>query len=105
VVQLFFEEIAMRKLATLGLTVGLGLAAAGMSLPASAGVYVGVGVPGVVVAPPAVTFPGYYYGPHYYPYGYARFGYGWGYGPHGYRFGYGGHPGLGGHYGGFHGRR
>jgi hypothetical protein len=70
----------MRKLATLGLTVGLGLAAAGMSLPASAGVYVGVGVPGVVVAPPAVTFPGYYYGPHYYPYGYARFGYGWGYG-------------------------
>ena len=92
----------MRKLATLGLTVGLGLAAAAMSLPASAGVYVRVGVPEVVVAPPAVGFPVYYYGPHYFPHGYARYGYGWGYGPYGYR---GGHPGFAGHYGGFHGRR
>jgi hypothetical protein len=92
----------MRKLATLGLTVGLGLAAAAMSLPASAGVYVGVGVPEVVVAPPAVAFPVYYYGPHYFPMATRATATDGAMGRTGI---VAAHPGFGGHYGGFHGRR
>jgi hypothetical protein len=47
----------MRKSASLALIGALGVAAAALSAPADAGVVVGVGVPGVVLAPPAVPVP------------------------------------------------
>ena len=92
----------MRKLAPLALIACIGLAAAVLSVPAEAGAYVGigVGVPGVVVAPPVVAYPSVYVGPRYYYPGYVRYGYGYGYGgPYGHRWGY--RPGFG-H--GYHGR-
>jgi hypothetical protein len=73
----------MRKL-SFALIATLGLAGLALSVPAEAGVYVGVGVPGVAVvaAPFGVRAPGVgFYGRPYY--GGARF-----YGP-GLRFGYG----------------
>jgi hypothetical protein len=91
----------MRKLAPLALTACLGFAAAALSLPAQAGAYVGigVGVPEVVVAPPAVAYPSYYAGPRYFHPGYVRYGYGFG-GHYGYRYGY--RSGFG--HGHYHGR-
>ena len=86
----------MHKLAAFALAAALGIAAIGYAKPADAGVVVGVGIglPGVALAPPVYAYPPavgiyapYYYGrpfPLYYPRGFARFGYGFrGYG-HGY---------------------
>jgi hypothetical protein len=93
--------IAMHKFAAIALTAALGLAGMGYAKSADAGVVVGVGVglPGVVVAPPAYAYPPavgvyapyyrgwpYYYGRGFYGPGYARFGYGF---RGGYGFGYG----------------
>jgi hypothetical protein len=102
----------MRKFVALALAGCIGLGAVAASLPASAGVVVGVPLPGVVVAPPLVTpWPSYYGGPRFVYPGYARFGYGGPFG-YGYRYGfrYGGHPGypgpagFGAHGGYAHGR-
>ncbi len=101
----------MRKLASVALVAALGIGAAALSKPADAGVAfgVGIGLPGVVVAPPAVGAPvisaGYY--PGYYGYygpgwrgGYRGWGPGWyGHGGYGYGHGYG-HGGYG--HGGWH---
>jgi hypothetical protein len=83
----------MRKL-SFALIASIGLAGLALSVPAQAGVYVGVGVPGVaVVAPPYVR--GYYGGPRFYGPGYARVGLGWGRGGWGFRGGWGYHGGWG----------
>ncbi len=89
----------MRKPASVALAVALGLCAAGFSARTEAGVVVGVGIglPGMVVAPPAIAFPPlpalyaapyYYRYPRYYypafvPY---RFGYRYGCGFRGYAY-------------------
>jgi hypothetical protein len=85
----------MRKSACFALIGALGVAAAALSAPADAGVVVGVGVPGVVLAPPVVpvayppigvsagvpvgVYPAFY--GHRYPhrvfYPGVRFGYGY----------------------------
>ena len=87
----------MRKLASLALVAALGLGAATLSQPADARVVVGVGVglPGVVIAPPVVGYApygvGYHPGDYWrYPH-YARRGYwhGWGYGGGYHHGGYG----------------
>lgn len=75
-------------------SLGLGIAAMGISAPAKAGVVVGVGLPGIAVVPPVVVAP--YLGVGYRPYGYGR-PYYRGYAPYafayrdGYRGGYGYH--------------
>jgi hypothetical protein len=111
--QIQLEKI-MRYAAALVLTSLVGAAASLYTPSAQAGVYVGIGLPVPVVAPPvAVSAP---VAPAYYPYAPAAYvgvgyrgpvwggyGYGrWGYGP-GYRF-YG-HPGYGYRgWGGYHHR-
>jgi hypothetical protein len=84
-------------------TLGLGLGAMGVSSPANAGVVVGVGLPGIVVAPPVVAAPylSVGYGPYWYGRPYYR-----GYAPYGFAYrGYGGFRGYG-YYGrGFRGHR
>jgi len=83
----------MHKIAALALAAVVGVAAIGFAKPAEARVYVGVGIglPGVVVAPPVVAYPGVYapyYG--YYPYYYGpRVGFGPGFVRYGYAHGYG----------------
>jgi hypothetical protein len=84
-------------------SLGLGIAAMGISAPAKAGVVVGIGLPGIAVVPPVVVGPylGVNYGPYWYgrpyyrgyaPYAFAyRGGYRGGYGYHG--RGYVGHRG------------
>jgi hypothetical protein len=87
----------MRQLASFALIGALGLGAAALSAPADAGVVVGVGVPGVVLGPPAVRVAAYppvsvgvpvgvypaFYGRHYrvfYPgvrFGYGYYHHGW----------------------------
>lgn len=100
----------MRKLLSLTLAATLGLSAAGFSVPAQAGVVVGVGVglPAPVVAAPApvVVVPA----PVVYPWAwYPGVRFGWGYGWHGGYwhggYGYGWHGGAYAHGGGpaFHG--
>ena len=91
--------IAVRKLASIALGVALGFCAAGLSSRAEAAVVVGVGIglPGVVVAPPMIAYPplpALYAAPYNYryprynypafvPYG---FGYRYGYGFRGYAY-------------------
>lgn len=89
----------MRKLLSLTLVAALGVSAAALSSPAKAGVVVGVGVPGVVVAAPVpapvVGFPSVVAAyPRPWAYGYApwwgvRAGFGPGF--YGYRGGFGFH--------------
>jgi hypothetical protein len=68
----------------------LGLGALGLSVPAHAGVVVGIGLPGIaVVVPPVVVAPAFGYSPYFYGRPYYRFGYGYGYGYRGYHGGYG----------------
>jgi len=84
----------MHKLAALALTAVLGVVGMAYAKQAEARVYVGVGIglPGVTLAPPIAYAPGlyapYYYGrPYYYGPGF-RYGYGYrGYGFHGYAYG------------------
>jgi hypothetical protein len=92
----------MHKFTALALTAALGVAAMGYTKSADAGVYVGVGLPVPVVAPPVVAYPAavgvyapYYYGrPYYYGPGFVGYGYGFrGYG-YGFRGGVGFHGGL-----------
>jgi hypothetical protein len=89
------EEVVMSKFAALALVGTLGIAGIGNPKPAEAGVVVGVGIglPGVAVAPPVFAYPPavgvypYYYGrPYFYRPGFIRYGYGYGfrgYGFHG----------------------
>ncbi|MGD0501320.1 MAG: hypothetical protein ABSD02_01145 [Steroidobacteraceae bacterium] len=78
----------MRKLASFALIAALGVSTVALSVPAEAGVVVGVGLPGVVVAPgvaPGVGYPAVgvytaYYGryyPHRFWYPGVRYGYGY----------------------------
>jgi len=98
----------MNKFAALALAGALGVAGVGSAKPAEAGVVVGVGIglPGLAVAPPVVAYPPvvgvypYYYGrPYFYRPGFIGYGYGFhGYGFHGYGFrGYGFRGGTRGH--------
>jgi len=98
----------MRKL-YFGLIAALGVAGLAASVPAEAGVVVGVGLPGVAVVPPRMVIgPGvgfygrpYYGGPRFYGPG-VRVGFGYGYGwgrGWGYGRGYGRGWGRGGHHG------
>jgi hypothetical protein len=75
-------------------TLGLGLAAMGVSAPAKAGVVVGVGLPGIAVVPPVVAAPyvGVGFGPYWYGRPYYR-----GFAPYGFAF-------RGGFRGGYYGR-
>jgi hypothetical protein len=84
-VSFFLRTTAMRKL-YVALIATFGLAGLAASVPAEAGVVVGVGVPGVAVDPPRVVIgpgvgfygrPYYYGGPRFYGPG-VRVGYGWG---------------------------
>jgi hypothetical protein len=89
--RLEIEEIRMRKLASFALAAAVGLSAAALAVPADAAVVVGVGVPGVVLAPPVAAYappavyPAYYgrYYPHRFFYPGPRFGYGAGFYHHG----------------------
>ena len=92
----------MHKFTALALTAALGITAMGYAKSADAGVYVGVGLPGVaVVAPPVVAYPAavgvyapYYYGrPYYHGPGFAGYGYGF----RGYGYGFRGGVGFHGH--------
>jgi hypothetical protein len=92
------EEFAMNKFAALALAGALGVAGVGSAKPAEAGVVVGVGIglPGVAVAPPVVAYPPvvgvypYYYGrPYFYRPGFI--GYGYGFRGYGFRGGARGH--------------
>jgi hypothetical protein len=107
-IQRFTKEIAMlsKCIPAVVATLGLGLAAMGVSAPAKAGVVVGVGLPGIAVVPPVVAAPyvGVGYGPYWYGGPYYR-----GFGPYGFAFrggfrgGYFGHGFASGH--GFYGGR